>query len=282
VEGHGDTVDIAVPLPGAEDPDPTLFVSNYHWWPYSEAVQWMNGLPADRARVLEVGRSFQGRPIYAVEAGATSPDAPCMVHAQTPQPSEMGSLACRAMADFLCSDDPEATAFRARFRVCFVPMTNPDGTVLGYGVSDAQGRFPHFEGHLAAAGDPSATPETTAVWRYLEARRPWLFWDWHSNHWSYRPGHMLLRYEHGLLPDESRRRIWDELEERLLTLPDTHHGRWISATGGGSRYTTGFEAVTRLSAISCMIKQHDKFPLAQSRAHAIACLRHAAWRAAND
>jgi hypothetical protein len=258
-----------------------VFVSNYHWWPYTEMVAWLRGVPRDQAQVVEVGRSFLGRPIYSVEIGDRSAHAPCMVHTQTTQPSEMGSLACRAMIDYLCSDDPDAAVIRRRFRTCFLPMTNPDGTVLGYGVSDAQGRFPTFEGHLAARGDPSATPETTVVWRYLERHRPWLFWEWHSNHWARRPGHMLLRYRHELLADDTRRQLWDELEERLLALPDTHHGNWTSDTEGVYQQTLGFQAATRLGAITCMVKQHDKFPLAQSRQHAIACLRHAAavWRA---
>jgi hypothetical protein len=283
VDGTGDTVDIDLPLPARDGGvgrgvagDGVLFVSNYHWWPYSEAVEWLRSLPAERARVTEIGRSFQGRAIYAVEIGDGGTGAPCMVHTQTPQPAEMGSLACRAMVDYLCSDEPEAAAIRRRFRTCFIPMTNPDGTVMGYGVSDTQGRFPFFEGHLAAGGDPTATPETALVWRYLEDRRPWLFWEWHSNHWSRRPGHMLLRYAHDLVADEARRRVWDDLEERLLTLPDTHHASWTSHTEGQYQNSMGFQAATRLGAITCMIKQHDKFPLTQSREHAIGCLRHAA------
>jgi hypothetical protein len=54
VAGQGDTVDIAVPLPG-EGSDGVVFVSNYHWWPYSEVVAWLRRLPASRARVTEVG-----------------------------------------------------------------------------------------------------------------------------------------------------------------------------------------------------------------------------------
>jgi hypothetical protein len=276
IEGSGDTVDVALPLPAGGESDGVVFVSNYHWWPYSEVVAWLRGLPADRARVTELGRSFQGRPIYAVEIGRDDPAAPCIVQTQTPQPAEMGSLACRAMVEFLCSDEPEAAAIRQRFRLCFIPMTNPDGTVLGYGVSDAQGHFPYFEGHLAATGDPGATPETVLVWRYLSEHRPWLFWEWHSNHWSRRPGHMLLRYAHDLIEDPQRRQVWDTLEERLLTLPDTHHSGWTSYTEGVYQNSMGFQAVTRLGVIACMIKQHDKFPLAQSRAHAVDCLRHAA------
>ena len=103
--------------------------------------------------LLHLDREAAHTPV--IEIGREGPEAPCMVHTQTPQPSEMGSLACRALIDFLTSDAPEAAAIRARFRVCLIPMTNPDGTVHGYGVSDGQGRFSFFEGHLAATGDPN-------------------------------------------------------------------------------------------------------------------------------
>jgi len=274
VKGMIDAIDIEIPLPGVDELDNTIFASNFHWWPYSEMVQYLQTLTG--VQVDEIGRSFQNRPIYAVEVGSDADDAPCMIHAQTPQPSEMGSLACRAMIDFLCSDAPEATAIRDCFRVCFIPMTNPDGTVLGYGVSDAQGRFPFFEANLAICGDPSATPENIVVWQYLKERRPWLFWEWHSNNWARRPGHMLLRYRQEILEDASLRRTWIELDKRLLDLPNTHHGNWTSHTEGLYQNSMGFQAVTRLGTISCMIKQHDKYPLEQSRVHAIDCLKTAA------
>ena len=159
-------------------------------------------------------------------------------------------------------------------------MTNPDGTVLGYGVSDSQGRFPTFEGAQAAEHRPEATPETRNVWGYLEEKRPWLFWEWHSNHWKRRPGHMLLRYRPECLADAARQELWRDIDARLLALPDTHHGNWTGHEEGLYQVTFGFQAVIRLNAISCMVKQHDKFPLEQSRRHAIACLQVAAdaWR----
>ena len=265
-------VEVDLPLPGGDEPDNVLFASNFHWWPYTEGVQYLHSL--EGVRVREIGRSYQGRAIYAVEMG--NDDGPCMVHAQTPQPSEMGDLVCKALIDYLRSDDPEAVAILARFKVCFVPMSNPDGTVLGYGVSDAQGRFPYFEGDLAAGGDPNATPEMVTLWKYLVEQRPWLFWDWHSNNWARRPGHMLLRYSHDLMEDPKLKRLWDDLEEGLLALPNTHHGSWTTPTEGSYRNSLGYQAVTRLGIISCMIKQHDKYPLAECRDHAIASLKLAA------
>ena len=274
VSGVTDTIDIDLTLPAASDPDSTVFASNFHWWPYTEMVEHIQAL--DGAEVREIGRSFQGRPIYAVEIGRTDERAPCVVHAQTAQPSEMGSLACRAMMDFLCSDAPDAAAIRRFFRICFIPMTNPDGTVLGYGVSDSQGRFPFFEGHLAAEGDPAATVETVALWQYLRRQRPVLFWEWHSNNWARRLGHMLLRYDPLLLSDPQRREIWMGLDRRLLDLPYTYNASVTSRDEGGYQNSMGFQATVHLGAISCMIKQHDKFPLVESSLHAVGCLKAAA------
>ena len=273
LDGMRESLEVDLPLPGSEEADSVIFVMDFHWWPYTEMVAWLGTL-GDKARVREIGRSFQDRPIYAVEMGREG--APCIVNAQTPQPSEMGHLACKAMIDFLCSDDPEAAQILQSFRVCFVPMTNPDGSVLGYGVSDAQGRFTGFEGHLAANDDPDTPPEMVTLWSYLKEQKPWLYWDWHSNNWHTRPGHMLIRYRHELIEDAALRRLWDDLEDRLLTLPNTYHENWTSHTEGPYQVILGFQAVTRLGIISCMIKHHDKYPLEQSQEHAIACLKIAA------
>ena len=268
-----DSLDLDLTLPpGGGERDGTIFLSNYHWWPYTEMLDWLQTVESGTVR--RIGSSFQGRAVYAVEFG--DPGNPTMVHTQTPQPSEMGSLACRALIDFLGSGSAEGDAIVQRFHVCFIPMTNPDGTVLGYGVSDSQGRFPYLEGIQGAEHLPESTPEVNNVWRYLEEKRPWLFWEWHSNHWKRRPGHMLLRYRPECLPDAARRELWRDIDERLLALPDTHHGNWTGHEEGLYQASLGFQAVIRLNAISCMVKQHDKFPLEQSRRHAIACLQVAA------
>jgi len=271
-----DAVDVTLVLPSASAGP--LFASNFHWWPYSEVADYVRRLEQDaHTRVRIIGQSLEGRPLYAVEIGPDDVDLPCVVHAQTPQPSEMlGSLACRALIDWLRSSDSEAVEIRQRLLTCFVPATNPDGSVRGYAVSDSQGRFHYFEANLAAEGDPSATPETAALWRYLCERRPTVFWEWHSNNWARRPGHVLLRYRHSLSLDEHRRRQWDTLEDALLSLPNTHHGNWTSHQEGLYRQSMGFEVTTRLGGMACMIKQHDRFPLDTSQDHAIACMRAAA------
>lgn len=275
VVGYPDSLDIDLTLPAGSPSDASLFVSNYHWWPYTEMAQWARGLPST-AKVIELGKSHLGRPILALEIGEADEAAPAMVHVQTPQPAEMGSIACRTIVDYLCGDAPEAKRIREQFRTYVVPMTNPDGTVLGYGVSNAEGKFPFFEADLAANGDSSAPHETRLLWEYLETIQPTLFWEWHSNNWARRPGQMLLRYRHDLIEDPDRRRVWDELEDRLLQLSQTYHEEWTSSDEGPYQQSMGFQVAVRLGAISCMIKQHDRLPLSESEAHTLACLREAA------
>ena len=268
-----DAVVLALELPAGPTP---VFVSNFHWHPHSELVAWVRELETQpRARVSELGRSAGGRELVRIDVGRDDPDAPTIVMGQTPQPSEgIATHACRALVDYLVSDDPSAAAIRNGQRIILVPATNPDGTVLGLGVSHPSGRFPFFEGRLAAEGSPEALPGTRALWDLLETERPWWFVEWHGNNWARRPGHMVLRYRPHLLADAPRRALWERLDEQLLALPNTHHGNWTDHREGLYQDSIGFQAVTRLGAIAHMIKHHDKFPLAQSCRHAIDCLRH--------
>ena len=267
-------LEVTIRLGGSGRPDATLFVSNFHWWPGSERDAWL--ATATGGRVREIGTSHEGRAIRALEIGLTEPDAPTIVLAQTTQPSEMmAAHACWFIAEELLGDDPAAAEVRERYRVCVVLNTNPDGTARGHSVADARGNFPYFEADLAAQGKPDATAENRALWHYLLEQRPWLFWEWHSNNWCRRPGHVLLRYRSSLADDPAVRSLWDAVEQRLLLLPNTFHESFCSHDEGPYQPSMGFQAVTRLGAISCMIKQHEKYDLDESRAHAVACL-HAA------
>ena len=106
-----DSLDLDLTLPpGGGERDGTIFVSNYHWWPYTEMLDWLQMIGA--GTVQQIGSSSQGRAVYAVEFG--EPRNPTMVHTQTPQPSEMGSLACRAMIDFLGSGSAAADHWKRR------------------------------------------------------------------------------------------------------------------------------------------------------------------------
>jgi hypothetical protein len=260
-------------LPPAGD-NATLFVSNFHWWPGSERNAWMDALTG--ARVREIGSSHEGRSIRAVEIGREDDDAPCFVMTQTTQSSEgLGAHACRFIADYLLSDDEDAGRIRQQFKICIIANTNPDGTARGQCVTDSLGNFPFFETDRAAKGDPEATVENKALWSYLVEQRPSLFWEWHSNNWFRRPGHVLIRYRSFLVEDRAIRKIWDRIEERLLEIPNTHHEEFCSWDEASYQPSIGFQAVTRLASIACMVKQHERFDLDESRSHAVACLKTA-------
>ncbi|MBT7303438.1 MAG: hypothetical protein HN849_28165 [Victivallales bacterium] len=272
---EGNAVRLTLDLPACGNHDHVLFVSNFHWHPISELDSWL--APLQDNPLVEVSAhasSVAGRPLWRLDIGPA--DAPQIVMAQTPQPSEMlGTWACRAVVDFLISDDPEAKRIRSRHHVTLLPATNPDGTVLGLGVSHPSGRFPYFEGLLTVDHPESALPEMTAVWRLLERERPWLFVEWHGNNWSRRPGHMLLRYRPSLLDEGDTRTRWETFEGMVEQLPNTHHGSWTSKNEGIYQESIGFMAVTHLGGAAIMIKQHDKFALAECERHAVSCFRAA-------
>ena len=275
-------LELELDLPGAGEPDPVLFVSNFHWHPFSELKPYLDRIGQHpEARVSSIGTSVEGRELYRVEIGPDDPEVPHIVMTQTPQPSEMGTWTCRAVIDFLLSEAEEARSMRARHRFTLLPATNPDGTVRGLGVSHHLGRFPYFEGKVTAEEDPDALPEMAAVWNLLKEARPWLFIEWHSNNWHRRPGQMLLRFRPHLMEDSARRRLWEDFDERLMKLPDTHHGNWTSHDEGLYQDSLCFQSITRLGCISHMIKHHDKFPLDQSGRHAVMCVCEAvrAWEA---
>lgn len=274
-----DAVELTLTLPAGDAP---LFVGNFHWHPFSELSRWVDGLRADPlARVSIPARSPGGRPVYRIDLGRQDAGAPTVVMCQTPQPSEgTGTHVCRAIVGWLLADTPDASAIRDAHRLIVLPATNPDGTVLGLGVSHPSGRFPFFEGTLTADGGPGALPEMQAVWHTLASERPWWFIDWHSNNWDRRPGHMLLRYRPRLLADPRPRSLWETIDQSLLALPDTYHGNWTDRDEGMYQDALGFQAATRLGAIAHMIKHHDKHTLESICRHALACLK--AGLAAHD
>ena len=86
-----DWVDIDVHLPAGTEPDPVIVISNFHWNRYQELRDWLPNLPADRPAQGRADRHERAMVCrsHAVEIGE-NPEAPCIVIAQTSQPSELG------------------------------------------------------------------------------------------------------------------------------------------------------------------------------------------------
>lgn len=269
-DNETDMLDLDILLPPGTDGEP-IVVSNFHWNRYTELRQWMATLPKAAERV-ERGKSADGKlPITAIEIGNKS--KPAILVAQTSQPSELGCTpVIQAMVEHVLQDTAHGKALRDNFRFCFLPMTNPDGQVRGLTVSTPGGRFPVFEGDKAVRGDADTVHEAKLLWSYLQQVRPVIYWEWHTNNWSRRPGNMVLRYRPEIIKDRKRRRDWTELEDAILRLPNTFHENFTSHTEGPYQPTMGFQAATQLGAIATIIKHHEKYPLRDSISFGLSCL----------
>ncbi len=133
-----------------------------------------SGLARDPGRaaggaVVRDRQKRKGLSLNAVEIG-DGPEARCIVIAQTSQPSEFGCTPV-LQARSITSARTRLTSGRLRenVRFRFVPMTNPDGQLLGLTVSDTQGHFPVFEADRAVQGLPD-TRQSRTLWNYLVPR----------------------------------------------------------------------------------------------------------------
>ena len=79
-------------------------------------------------RVLEVGKSKKGRPLYVVRVGASNPTkVPCVVMYAREHPDEHDtSWAVQAAIDWLTSDTPEAKKLRSEITLLAIPLLDPD------------------------------------------------------------------------------------------------------------------------------------------------------------
>ncbi len=259
---HDGIIAFEAMLPPASGENPLLFFSNYHWYPWSEMTADLKQLQKRKkdVRLCAIGKSAEGRDIWAVEVGRDEENAPTIVCAATPQPNEMGHHACRGILDFLLTDNGAARDICERHRICLIPHPNPDGSVMGYMASDAAGNFPYFMGKEAIEGSVGAPIEQVAIWDYIRRKHPWIYFEWHSNHMHRRKGHMLLRYDPNLAADESVRRIWDGFDRRLAALPDAHPENLTDLTNGYTN-SIGLGVVAKLGGIAVMPKVHEKYPL---------------------
>lgn len=104
------------------------------YWPFETLVRWCEELAADNpglVSIQELGRSPEGRPIYAVVVtDAATPDAQkeCALIVCGRHGHELGTrIAGPALLSWLVG--PEAREIRRAQRIVVVPCANPDGCV---------------------------------------------------------------------------------------------------------------------------------------------------------
>jgi hypothetical protein len=121
----------------AVGPD-TVWVSAQEPWTSRTFDAWTAGLPGVERSVI--GESVRGRPIRLVSfGGGAAPEGFVLVISRQHPPEVTGTLALKAFLEELLADDPEAAAFRARYRVLVVPLVNPDGVDEGHWRQNAGG-----------------------------------------------------------------------------------------------------------------------------------------------
>ncbi len=158
--------------------------------PYSQMRQKLESMARrsnGRARIQEIGRSGEDRPILVLETGdRTKPRA---VFAATFQPGEPAAWAILAMAQAALFD-PELAHFQQKYDLAFVPMTNPDGVVHGCNNVNGKGEIVLL-GFSAEARGQEGNHEAKVLWKYLEAKPPVVLIDFHflalPNHTRPRP-----------------------------------------------------------------------------------------------
>ena len=259
---------LSVDLPPWGGRDSALFLSPFHWYCYTDMSRYLSEV-ADTypyASLESIGKTFQGRDIPVLNIGEKSPDKPRILAVQTLQPSESGHWCCKSIIDYLISEDPEARIIRERNTISLIPHTNPDGTVLGRGMTNSLGQAPQFEGLLASEGQEAAR-ETTLLWNYLKELQPWVYLELHSAYQDWRKKHPFRIYDENLTSDLEVRKLMKRGNDLMLAMPE--HEVRLTATHEEDHRTFRIPALKSLNVIPFMLKVHDKFPLKENLEHVL-------------
>lgn len=213
-----------------------------------------------------IGKTFQGREILVLNIGGKSKDKPRILAAQTLQPSESRHWCCKSIIDYLISYDPEAKIIRERNYISLIPHTNPDGTVLGHGITNSLGQAPGFGGLLVSEGKEAAI-EVSLLWNYLGELKPWMFLDLQSAYQDLRKNHPFRIFDENLTSDPKSQSLMKRCNAMMEAMPE--HKIALTATHEDDHKTFRIPALKRLNVIPFMLKIHDKFPLRKNLKHVL-------------
>lgn len=196
-------------------PNERKILSTVAVYPYSDAAAKLSELAArsaGKARIVEIGKSVEGRPILSLEAGRRG--KPRVIFASSLQPGEPGAWAILAMAESAVSG---TSAPIDELDIAFIPITNPDGVVRGLCNVNARGEIA-LVGFKDAAEGRAAPQEAKLLWDYLRKQPPVAYVDFHflrlPNH--HKPA--VYNFDPDLYSDPARRELAVTLRERLRAL----------------------------------------------------------------
>jgi hypothetical protein len=178
-----------------------LDVSSMYWLSASQAYRQLER-HADRVCVQSLGATAQDRSIPLVTLSAQEgAAAPLAVVAATPQCHELGTIAVMGLLESALNGALDEVL--SRFRLAFLPLTNPDGNALGHCMTNALRQNVVFG--FGAAGTGRAAAECEAVWDYLSAARPSFFLEYHSYPHLNRPSFRPYDLDRAFFPDAASR-----------------------------------------------------------------------------
>ena len=217
-------------------------------YPYSQSVARLRDLAQHpEADLVEIGRSGQGRPVWALEIGKR-PGVPRVVVTGTLQPGEPAAWSVMAMVHWLLESEPGHEAV-SRCEVDLVPITNPDGNVLGCCNVNSEDAVPVFGFKDAAEGRPCPT-ETRVVWEYLCDSPPLGYMDFHFLHTPNHPAPKIMFPDWSLYRDPARAAL---AEATGHTMANKGAYRRIDGYQIGHPLWSGlavYQAAERLGAVS--------------------------------
>ncbi|OGG45111.1 MAG: hypothetical protein A3F84_11840 [Candidatus Handelsmanbacteria bacterium RIFCSPLOWO2_12_FULL_64_10] len=199
-------------------PGETRILSSTASYPYSWCCRRLEALAGERpdlTRLREIGRSGEGRPILALDAGRPG-SLRRAVFTGTSQPGEPAAWAVLAMADAILNRQ-DLQPWLKDAEISFVPQPNPDGVVAGACNANARGEMVFVGFEEIAEGQPGAT-EALALWGHLSAGPPAVYVDYH---FLPLPNHPLPRpyvFSPDLYTDAGRRTLAERLTDRYIQI----------------------------------------------------------------
>ena len=226
-------------------------VSTTQAYPYSEmrkALETMARRSNGKARVLEIGRSVEGRPIMSLETG--DKDKPRAVFSATFQPGEPSAWAILAMAQAALFDG-ELNRFQKEYDLAFIPMTNPDGVVNGSNNVNSKGEIVLLGFDDDALAGPGHQ-EAKVLWNYLKPKPPSVMLDFH---FLTLPNHPVPRpyvFTPSLYSDPERRTLGTSFVRRLEKLTNAGEGRVIAENHPMWKHLVTYNAIRKWNTVATL------------------------------
>ena len=192
-------------------------------YPYSVMRKRLREIAANsrgKARVGEIGRSVEGRPVLSLETGNSA--RPRAIFMATLQPGEPSAWAILSMADAVTSK-PELARLLEEYDLAFLPMTNPDGVVHGSNNVNGKGEIV-LVGFTHAIENKPGMHEAKVLWNYISRKPPEILIDFHFLNL---PNHPLPRpyvFDLTLYTDAARRSRTEDMLRRLESLSSAPKG----------------------------------------------------------